>query len=170
MPQGSSEPEPTLDVSAPPGYQGLDPAAEAWAEHERVRRKAWLDGPSEAEKASARRRLIASWAHEPGAAIPEKEAIDAQVDRWAAREHLRRTEWVSGPRGFDELADRILHAHDFTLTDRRERALRALSDAELAVRGLLNWMIGASAEYYDRLIEEGRDSVRRLARQQRVPY
>lgn len=49
--EGPEEP----DVSAPDGLPNVDPTAEEieeWATREQERRRAWLDGPSQAERAA----------------------------------------------------------------------------------------------------------------------
>src|SRR5262245_26996268 len=70
-----------------------DSDVEEWAENERKRRQAWLNGPSETEKriwALRRSERLAASGDPVG-------TTDEEVDAWAQRERRRRQAWAEGP-------------------------------------------------------------------------
>jgi hypothetical protein len=67
----------------------------AWAERERARRQAWLEGPSQVEKDEwvrrSRRRAAFSIGESRLAPAPD------EIEAWAERERKRRQAWAAGP-------------------------------------------------------------------------
>ena len=135
MTQSSKSEATPEEASAPPDYEGVDAEVEAWAERERKRRQAWLDGPSEAERARMRKRLVRRAAqHEDDEAL-EPETLDEQVERWARREHERRAAWLAGPDPesyFGSSFGSRLAGMETDYLERRDALARMFFDTDLA--------------------------------------
>ncbi|HJQ31320.1 MAG TPA: hypothetical protein VJ866_04025 [Pyrinomonadaceae bacterium] len=67
---------------------------EEWAERERRRRQAWLEGPSEEERHEWARR---EYEHRGGEGARALWPADEEVKEWAERERRRRQAWLEGP-------------------------------------------------------------------------
>jgi hypothetical protein len=81
----------------------------------------------------------------------------AEVDAWAAREHLRRQAWVNGPSDEEKRAwaryerRRRIEEIDEIRVDRRRR------EAELAREGLWSLVTSSPMDIWWRLVEFGRE-------------
>jgi hypothetical protein len=89
----------TRTVSEP-----TDDDVERWADDERRRRQAWLEGPTEREKlewaaVQRRRREARSRTQDPAVSGP----TDDEVEAWADEERRRRQAWLEGPTELEKL-------------------------------------------------------------------
>lgn len=154
-----------------PDLDPIDEDAEDWAARERERRRAWLEGPTDAEKrAWARSRQREAGDLEPGLAASGP--TDEEVEEWAARERERRRAWAEGPTDAEKRAwarsrrgrggrGRSARRGKHPLEDAlygppsEETMRRIWREGELATKGLFSWLTGAPYSYWDDLVESG---------------
>jgi hypothetical protein len=88
----------SFDPLRDPRYEPLEPTpdeVEAWASRERMRRQAWLAGPTQNEQDDWARRYRQRAAL--GFAESRLPPSDDEIAEWAQREHKRRQAWLEGP-------------------------------------------------------------------------
>src|SRR5438128_1159928 len=73
--------------------------AEVWAQQERLRRKAWLEGPSEMEKNIWAFEQARQKARRMGCRVGDYGTIPSpeELEEWARNERERREAWINGP-------------------------------------------------------------------------
>jgi hypothetical protein len=84
------------DYSDPGRSEPTEKETQEWCEREKARRKAWLEGPTAAEKHEWARRVARRRSYS-GSSYAGAYPTDQEVEEWARREQQRRKSWLEGP-------------------------------------------------------------------------
>jgi hypothetical protein len=99
-----------------------DDDVERWAERERNRRRAWAEGPTEAEKREWARGRRETARPSRGGPTMTLYPSDEDVEAWAEEERKRRQAWLAGPSAAEK--------HDWAMWERSTRGPGAIGPTD----------------------------------------